>query len=250
MTAIEAVHFYGDKARQHIGRVRLSHLAALGGVNRAHGVDLDEGVLHRAFADPVDDLPAKLPRIVNEIHLVALKANFELFLNRLLWCVWEGAFPALSSKISADKTVSLRLLARAALTAAGTVDARELVVEAMIPQHGLMAFADELKALTRIRLADTLNTVDRYCWPQVRVAFEVRHVIEHNFGRADHRFRESVAVLWPNTSWSRHGALADISKVSVDEEDVVKTYGSMVAATNVLATTVGEWLAASGSTTA
>lgn len=73
---------------------------------------------------------AKLPKELNEVHLVSLKANFELFLNRLLSTIWRFHFPQLSREIPKGKKVSLREFAESSVKIIESrADAQDFVVE-------------------------------------------------------------------------------------------------------------------------
>src|SRR5262249_12339645 len=174
---------------------------------------------------PQQHFGAKLPRVFNEVHLVGLKANFELFLNRMLSAIWNAHFKELVSRIPKDKSMLLREFAESLLEGdESNGNARELIVDRIIPSHGLPQLVHALKESTGIDLPAVLNRKHFHCWPQIRVAFEVRHSIEHRDGKIDRMFRNNVASVWSNSSWGQRQAIDQLEKVGVDAQDVAVTY--------------------------
>jgi hypothetical protein len=83
----EKLRHYGTKCDQHLSRVRLSHRLALDG-SRIDVPKVQAGIneLARASFDEVqpDRRELKLRSALHEVHLVALKSDFELYLNRVV----------------------------------------------------------------------------------------------------------------------------------------------------------------------
>src|SRR5262249_16002845 len=111
---------------------------------------------------------------------------------------------------------------------------RDAIVDRLIPSHGLEFLLNLLEGFAEVKLVKRLNTADSKCWPQIKSAFEVRHLVEHRDGRVDAHFRDAVGSVWAKTSWGDQ-KLAGMKKVAVRETDVVATYRAMMRA----ATTVG-----------
>jgi hypothetical protein len=230
---------YGDKCQQHLNRVRLSHLIALTSLAAGASSWSDE---QRDLAEASFDGKSpviqedKLRRGLSEVHLIALKANFELYLNRVVTTLWNSRFEELATKCPEDVRVSSRdlasLLAEDNDTAAA---AKEAILLRLVPPHGLCSLARALECATGIKLQALLGKVNANHWPQIRVAFQVRHLVEHRDGKVDSRFRNAVGVkLWVASSWGRQ-PLEDLQKVRVEPTDVAATYEAMIAATELLA---------------
>src|SRR5688500_3591076 len=101
----EKISYYGQKCQLHLTRVRLSHEIALRGLSE------EQVAWSAAFADlaagafdigPADTQEGKLRRGLSEVHLVALKANFELYLNRIVTAIWTAGFEVLARTVPQD----------------------------------------------------------------------------------------------------------------------------------------------------
>ena len=164
----------------------------------------------------------KLRRALHEVHLIALKADFELFLNRVLTVVWTAHFDSLAGKASNKRVREL------ALAAVQGNAGHDFVIQMVVPEYGLPALVGTLKEATHIELPKDLPAYDFSQWSQIQVAFAVRHLIEHRDGKVDTRFRENVQKFWDNSSWGKRGRLPDtLEKITVEEADVVHTYDAM-----------------------
>jgi hypothetical protein len=185
--------YYETKCRQHLSRVRLSHVLALGALKReqARSDGTLDDLIFASFGSRMQDVfEPTLRSVLHELHLVSLKANFELFLNRLLWTMWTFYFADLVHTIPAGESVSLRELAESFEQVAGSgTGARDLVIDRMISVHGLHRFETALKQATNIQLRDVLNHENFRYWPQIYTTFEVRHLVEHRDGQIDSGFR-------------------------------------------------------------
>ena len=241
----ERVKHYDTKCRQHLSRVRLSHMLALGALQLKE-VPSDEerdDLIRASLGDEMGDvLETKLRRGLHGLHLVSLKANFELFLNRLLTTVWRFHFTELATTIWSDDRVSLRELAAwfVQVTESGA-DARDLIIDKTVPVYGLPRFVAALERATHIRLPDVLNREDVRYWPQICTAFEVRHLVEHRDGKVDQQFRTNLLEFWTHSSWGRRESLERLEKVVVEEEDVKETYTAMFKATGLITEEVLRW---------
>jgi len=239
----ERLTYYKIKCSEHLNQVRLSHLLAL------KALQDDQLLSDRKFRDIVsasfldigqDKTLAKMRMVLNKLHLLALKINFELFLNRLLSTVWTYHFTELAPTISGHVDLS-ELAASIVGIGESNADLREFIVDKVVWNHGLVHFEDVLKRTTQIQLYEVLNAKDFHYWPQIYTAFEARHLVEHRDGKVDGRFRAAVARFWPTSSWGKRLSLEGLEKVVVEEEDVIATYEAMLNATELLANEVLRW---------
>ena len=238
----DRLRYYGRKCEQHLSRGRLSHLLALRGIRgQTPASDSEVQELVRASFDEIgpDLLDTKLRRELHELHLVPLKANFELYLNRILTVVWTAHFGTLAPNAPHSRKLSLRDVGAAALQ--GT-RARDLVIDTVVPTHGLKALVDAVTDATRIRVPRDLAGCDAAEWSQIRVAFEVRHLVEHRDGNVDGDFRRRVEGFWEKSTWgTRDPLVSSVRKISVEEEDVLCTYRAMCNATRLLTDALVQW---------
>jgi hypothetical protein len=240
--AAERLRHYGRKCEQHLSRVRLSHLLALGGL-RIDALDLESpfnALVRASFQEVQPDLQdMELRRGLHEVHLIALKANFELYLNRVLTVVWTAHFPSLAGNAPGKRDFSLREFAEAAVHGNG---AREFVIQMVVPEYGLTALVGMLKEATGIELPKGLTAYAFSQWSQIKVAFEVRHLIEHRDGRVDSDFQAHVQKFWSNSSWGKRGRLPDmLERITVEEADVGNTYDAMREAARLLTDALVHW---------
>ena len=242
---IEQLTHYETKCRQHLSRVRLSHVLGLSAIHwtEAYSDETSAELIRRSFDIRVrQEFESKLPSMLHEVHLVSLKANFELFLNRVLWAVWTSYFRELKSIISANEQLSMRGLADSiAATESIIDDARALIIDRLVPRYGLGSFATALENTTQIRLHQILNRKDYHYWPQIFTAFEVRHLIEHRDSQIDKKFRMDLAPYWTNSTWGARESLDRLKRIAVEEADVAQTYEAMCEATGLVAEAVLEW---------
>jgi len=236
---------YETKCRQHLSRVRLSHVLALGTLSGGQ-VQSEEiaGLIRASFDDEIlDRYETKVRTVLHHLHLLSLKTNFELFLNRLLTTVWTFQFPVLSLTIPRDMSLLVRDLATEfGHTIESTVDVRNFIIDKIVAVHGLQQLKTALQKTIRIALPHVLNHKNIHYWPQIYTAFEVRHLVEHRDGRVDREFVRKMALTWVQSSWGKHGIIPEpLEKVPVEEEDVIKTYEAMSEATSLLTTEVLRW---------
>jgi hypothetical protein len=182
--------------------------------------------------------------ILHKVHLASLKANFELFLNRLLSIVGRFHFRDAMTTTPRDKRMRFRDLAEAGNSGLDDSDICEFIISKVVPEHGLGEFRKVLKRTTGIDLVAALHQKNTSDWPQIYTAFEVRHLVEHRNGRVDRKFLAEVdQKLWSQSSWGRGGSGLPmlLEKVPVEEEDVIKTYEAMLGATRLLTAEVLRW---------
>ncbi len=241
--------YYGEKCRKRLHRTKLSrdlaldHLEGLldtGGAAR-YELLLSESLDAQEREAPL--LRQKLVKVVVEGHFLALKVNFEFFLNRMLYCLWSSQFDQLARRLSRGplaKAVPLRDFAQALSGEGG----KEFVIANVVPAHGLNRMAECFQETAGKSLSQALNAEDPSLWPQINSAFEVRHLIEHRKGKVDQRFIDDVAshALWKNSSWSDL-PLAKHASLQVRANDFDATCATMVRAAEIItALTCGTWV--------
>jgi hypothetical protein len=232
---------YHDQGRRHLNRVLLSYRLALDTVQHApvtwegKYAELIRGSFPTARRD---EYLMKVSNGLHEVHLVSLKSNFELFLNRMLSTVWVFHFAELAGTIS---NARLRKLAVNAHPHGKSEDAFLNLIDKIVPRHGLDQFEEALKDSTQVSLPDALNAKDLRYWPQILTAFGVRHLVEHRDGKVDHRFQEKVSAFWSSSSWGRRLRFDGLRKVDVQEEDVVETWSAMCEASGLITAELVRW---------
>jgi hypothetical protein len=233
---------YGKKCEEHLTRVRLSLQLSLDAVERitCNSAAAINELVRASFDQPSPAiLDSKLRWGLCELHLLALKADFELFLNRMLTVVWDAHFERLASERTPKKDVRLKELAA---SVARGVCGRDFVVEAVVPKHGLDELAASLRETTGIELSENLPGYDFTRWSQVSVAFQVRHLVEHLDGKADPKFRREVQKYWCHSTWcKRHPDLEDLDRIRVELVDVDYTYTAMRDAARLLTHALLKW---------
>lgn len=106
------LRYYSDQGRRHLKRVLLSHRMALDTVQRAPFIrggkyaELIRGSFPTARRE---EYILKVSNGLHEVHLVSLKSNFELFLNRILSTIWAFHFAELAGTISNARLRKLAL---------------------------------------------------------------------------------------------------------------------------------------------
>jgi hypothetical protein len=227
--------YYGGKCRKRLFRTKLLHdvtLQHLDDLLNTAGAAQYERSLREALEpqerEPSSPLREKLIKVVVESHFLNLKVNFEYFLSRMLYCLWSSHFEQLTRR--SKKPVPLRNSAQALSGQGG----RELVIDKVIPRHGLAPLAKCFQEATKQSLPDRLNTRDQKLWSQVSTAFEVRHLIEHRKGRIDEMFRRKVQAHnhWGNSSWRDFSLSQD--RIEVREKDFEATFDAMVRAAEII----------------
>jgi hypothetical protein len=239
--AAERLRHYGRKCDQHLNRVRLSHLLATAGL-RGDNTYLESRtneLIRESFDDAEPDWKMKLHRGLHEVHLVALKAEFELYLNRVLTVIWTVHFTTLPRKAIGKGTVSLGELADAAVQG---ISGRDFIIQMVVPAHGLRSLVNSLMEATSIKLPKGLPGYHFSQWSQLQLAFEVRHLIEHRDGRVDSDFRLHVGQFWEHSSWGRRGPLPNVAeRITIQESDVDCTYEAMRQTARLLTEALVLW---------
>jgi hypothetical protein len=239
----ERLTHYQTKCCQHLNRVRLSHILALKALQNEQ--TLSEGkykdLVSASFADVEPDKNlARMRMVLHSQHLLSLKINFELFLNRLLSTIWAFHFAELAPTISGDVSLS-ELASSIQGVGESSADLREFIIDKVVGIQGLERFEKALKRATQILLRDVLYAKNLQYWPQIYTAFAARHLVEHRDGKIDRRFRESVAQVWSNSSWGRRLGLEGLEKVVVEEEDVIAAHDAMLNAAEILTNKTLRW---------
>jgi hypothetical protein len=239
--------YYGEKCRKRLHRTKLSRglaLDHLAEVLEAGGAARYEPLLSESLEAHEREAPRqKLIKVVVESHFLALKVNFEFFLNRMLYCLWSSQFEQLASRRTRGplaKAVALRDFALALSGAGG----KEFVIGRVVPTHGLDRMAECFQETAGRSLPKALNAHNSTLWPQIHSAFEVRHLIEHRKGKVDQLFIDEVVshALWRTSSWSDL-PLANQATVEVRATDFDATCTAMVHAAEIItATTCDCWV--------
>jgi hypothetical protein len=229
--------FYRSKCRQKLYRTQLSHNLALD--HLAEGIDSTGNaqigaLLKESLNDQGTGLPyqhEKLVRIVAESHFLTLKANFEYFLNRILFCLWSWRFESLARR--SRKKVALQD-AIAALADEGT---RERIIDNLIPAHGLDEFKIAFKETIHKSLPEEFKIANAPgIWDQIQTAFAVRNLVEHCNGKVDQDFLRTVQ--WMQSSW-RDFPMSDQAKIEVRRKDFNETCAAMLRAVEIITALTG-----------
>lgn len=241
--------FYVNKCSSHVRRVLASYYLAVRGAEQGRFAALAKEHPDLAGELTAKDADEKVLRIINESHLLLLKANFEIFMHRLTRLVWQRRLtnardsgfvevkPLVEPLSRVPKKTLLALLSGKAVSSGKPVI--DEVLKAMIPEHGLEGYVTKLEEaglnVTRIwnegRLSHQRSRVRTR--PQIAVAFQVRHLVEHENGRVDERFQAAVKHEWKHTTW-RSRALTQGERVLVLDEDIRETADCMVRAAEAL----------------
>lgn len=200
----EKCRAYRDKCRQHLHRAALARNLAIsqikpgGKVISANQKLVDES-LGGKYSNEVADLEA----VITKTHFLLLKVEFEFFLKRITYCLWDHHFEALLQRGKA-RALSDRHTLEEFAGAVARGEAKEYVLRRLVPHHGLDAFEHILHDSAGIPLPGLFQGEGRTSWCQIRSAFHVRHLIEHANGMVDEHF-ESDVLGKKKTGRSPHG---------------------------------------------
>jgi hypothetical protein len=237
-SAALSITYYREKCEQHLRRTMASYDLS---VEALKSVDLAPFLTrHPALFDNDDPTPQKRARmqtVLIKSHFLLLKVELELFLHLLALENWRTA---LSDERMGKKT--LAPAARKVLKKLTPPDAEALlahtdVVEALcaaiVPRQGLDKIAEAMKPVGT-DLKKLCYARGPRVWPQIKTAFEVRHLIEHRNGLIDRSFRErsSAPENWTSSNWGKRlGELTERQKkVTVTETDLRETADAMLEA--------------------
>ena len=184
-----ACEYAARKCLEHLHRSELARQLALHALRKGLPEHL-ELLAARSFEQGPS---SRLEQVVHEAHFIALKTNFELFLNRVGWSLWLHHFDALSRQHE-------RSLGKDKVSISDVIgwldDVKGGIIDHIVPAHGLEGLCSSLKTWTGIDVIAALNRCEPTLWPQIFAAFQVRHVIEHRNGRMDRAFVKSVNSVW------------------------------------------------------
>lgn len=235
---VERIGYYSDRCREHLTRVRMSHYVGLSACRSHLPAGRVHGLMVRSYGDrqPFPDPRGQLATTVHKVHLVALKTNFELYLNRLLWAHWTTRFKGLAERCSDKQPVGLKDLANALVGEAEDPAAavRDLLIDRIIPRYDLTRLVDALRFASGVSIDELIQERNARYWAQIEVTFHVRHLVEHRDGWIDRPFRNAVALTWPHTSWGRRLDLPSIRRIPVEAQDVVHAYRAMTRSTDIV----------------
>jgi hypothetical protein len=187
-----------------------------------------------SVSDHTPDVQTAVTSVITKTHFLLLKVNFEYYLNRLVYCVWDRYFTQLVHQ-QKNRLLSKEYQLREFARAVAEERAKEYVTNKVIPRHGLMLLRDALEKSTGIALEKVLNGRQPWYWCQIHSAFEVRHLIEHTNGRTDSEFMADVYTgpLWRASSWGDL-ALSVGCKIEIRDGDFEKTWQAMVESVPIL----------------
>ncbi|GAA4455833.1 hypothetical protein [Novipirellula rosea] len=210
--------YYRDKCLEHLDRVMISHACAFAAPS---------DVLASTLENPDEE---KRKQLVNDIHFVALKTNFELFLMRSLRQVWLEYL----SQIPRKRPLEVMMGKVGALV---TEEDIEEFVDGLVPQHGLQRLGRALEDVTDIKLPSVAGRL----WPQIAITFGVRHLIEHGNGRVDEKFANEQTRNWSGSSFARSPVPGSGEKVVLQESDVQASYQSMIETVPLISSRLNDW---------
>jgi len=239
--------YYVKKCREHLARTKLSWLLAVQGC-REYNLDGDDIRSLTESAVAFEDLDlsgrqAKLIRKLCNLHLLGLKANFEIFLNRILTAALRRNFP----EIEPDKWTKAadgKLPLGTFVSAIELDSPQEFIIAQVVPTHDLEKFNAVFAQLLQSSLQQSICRDDHRSWHQIKTAFEVRHLIEHQNGNADRYFFNTCSGSWMHSSWADFPNLEDASKrngrcqVHARDKDFEATYDAMVKAATLIGKTI------------
>jgi len=163
---------------------------------------------------------------VEKACMTGLKAEFELFFT--IYCTFvvdhilsiiesTGEIPrqhkGLLKQVKINHTKFFE-----AFMKSGLRDARGHFIEQAIPKHGLGLLVDLLTNCGWVDVIESLEngsessldrgfgTLIKNPWKQVKVAFQVRHAIEHTFSKVGSGFVYHATPIINETTWSRYWA--------------------------------------------
>lgn len=229
-----AVEYYRSKCKQHLRRT----LASFELAGEALTQQSEDAVAERfpgVFDDSVTYQRDRMREVLVRSHFLLLKVEFELFLHLLALQSWRVAL-----RRDRAGTSPLSAAAKRALVSPSPEsllehdDVVEAISAAIVPKHGLGRIVDSMRHVGTI-LPQILNDHNYLIWPQLSVAFQVRHLIEHRNGHIDDSFRAHSSKLWVASSWGRRlGDLRLHAKVNVTKDDLQATADLMLDALSAL----------------
>ncbi len=218
---------YRRKCEQHLRRTMVSHELAQKALEEVDAVEFAEQ--HAGLFDGGGSVD-RLGEVLVKSHFVLLKVEFELFLHLLALEAWRVALMEHREGICDLGKPAAKKLANTAPKLHVLLpfdDVTEAICDAVVPRHGLTSLVEEM-SVVGLDIVRSCNTAAPEVWPQIRTAFEVRHLIEHRNGRTDERFRKAVESLWPRSSWGRRNAeLQGEAQITVTESDLRATCDAM-----------------------
>jgi hypothetical protein len=232
----EKCQLYRDKCRQHLYRASLARSLALSQIRTGGAAALDnQKLVLESLGDAYRNQPADLDAVITKTNFLVLKIEFEFFLKRMTYCLWDYHFEMLIRQgkvrgLSGKHT--LKEFAGAIATGRG----KEFILHRLIPQHGLERFERALKDSTGISLPGLFSGKDQFLWCQIRSAFQLRHLIEHANGKVDEAYKSKVVCEkdWQKSSWGQL-PLNVGDKIPIREDDFEATFATMDQAAQVIA---------------
>ena len=189
---------------------------------------------------------------LEKICLIGLKAEFELFFmiytKKVLNCILnlikeKGCIPNQHKEILQALKDHRKYIK--SFFESGMKDPSTTFIEHVMPSHGLERMIELLENKCGWRALKRLETMDQDFMPaglaeyvdgpmlQVRMAFQVRHAVEHSFSLVGQRFLHKTKGLYEKTTWRRHfkeqGGPPLGARISIDPVDIKATAASMTA---------------------
>ena len=232
---VEEINFRSTKCRQHLARARLALLLSEVAATSEQLAKHHE--LVRSATGPTDDPVARVNEALTRSLFLDLKVNFELFLWTVCraWLTHDltGAMRRVTEATAKSKTLKEFIKTKSIVDLFGDV-------EAFIPAHGLELLTQLLGAMT-----PGSKVCSGSFWPQIKVAFAVRHLVEHRNGRVDQRFVGDVSSAWRLSSWGASKAQLPSpgERVQVGSHDFDATYEAMERGVEEIRATVSRgWM--------
>jgi hypothetical protein len=230
----EKYSFYQTKCSQHLHRARLSLRLAVDHI-KSTKTNLRE---YREEAEkcgltPTNILASDMISIAIKTHFLLLKVNFEFFLNHIIYSACDQLFDHLVKRkgfVSLFKDIRKDIEMADLLAVIATGNVKEYVLSKVVPQQGLDRFEAIVKDGLSLSLSDILG---EKAWHQIYCAFELRHLIEHQNGRIDSRFKRKVNPHWRKSSWQ--DVPLDVgAAIKIREVDFEQTFEAMLSGVDAI----------------
>ena len=251
--------YYIEKFERRVYR-RMLEYETLRRHIRSDAENLGPNLVRLLALEPTVIQSTKIKDHLEKNCLVGLKAEFELFfliytkqvISRILQLIQEqGGIPETHRGIL--KALRDHRSYCESFFHSGMRDPSTTFIEHVIPSHGLDRMID-LLSTCGWGAVERLDAIDDDFIPydmqqhvdgpllQVRMAFQVRHAIEHSFSKVSLGFKHKTRKLWHRTTWRRPFAQEEGpclgARILIDEIDIHATAASMTAIVKELA---GHW---------
>lgn len=230
-TFLTDVSYSERKCREHLARAKLALVLSTASSHDDHELAKHASLVGLAVG-ATDDVVGRVAEALTRSLFLDLKVNFELFLWTMcrVWLRHDlvETMRRLVAMTPQPKALKDLLKQRTIAQAFSSPDS-----VMFLPSQGLSILTMLLNSMTPGASVDDVNG-----WAQVKVAFEVRHLVEHRNGRVDDSFARSVAPFWELSSWNRQTRPAVNDIVQVQAVDFEQTYAAMDISVQHVATKV------------